>query len=107
MARGKTEKTVKDRVKRLLKKYGATYFMPVQSGYGGTALDFICCLNGRYFEVETKQPGKHPTPRQVLRMDEIKAAGGAVFVVGEYFSKGAKKFSGEEVLETWLLLAQR
>lgn len=106
MARGTSEKTVKERVKRLLKKYGVTYFMPVQSGYGGTALDFICCIKGRYFEVETKAPGKHPTARQLLRMDEVKDAGGAVFVVGEEYDGIDKNFSGEEVLETWLGLAQ-
>ena len=77
------EERVKNHVKKLLKKYAAHYFMPVQSGYGGQSLDFLCCHKGRFFAVETKAPGKHLTPRQDLIRDEIQTAGGTVFVIGE------------------------
>lgn len=105
------EKRVKDRVKKLLDEYNCYRFMPVQSGYGGVALDFICCHHGRFFSVETKAPGKHLSARQELIMDTINDAGGAVFVIGEaaiYKDKEHKKletFSGMGALEAWLLLA--
>ena len=93
-------------MKRALNRYNVAYFMPVQTGYGSTALDFIVCVNGKYVEIETKQPGKHPTPRQELRMDEIIEAGGAVFVVGEEYDEDTKMFSGEAELNAWLKHAQ-
>lgn len=75
------EAKVKDKVKKLLKAHGAYYHMPVMNGMGAPTLDFICCHNGRFFAVETKAPGKKPTPRQEQTMTEISFAGGYVFVV--------------------------
>lgn len=114
------EERVKKRVKKMLTEYGASYFMPVQSGYGSSSLDFLCCHKGRFFAVETKAPGKHMTSRQELIRDEIEAAGGVVFVIGEKYIPGdhtmsvshlgkkdiKDKFSGEEALEGWLLLGR-
>ncbi len=109
------EERVKKRVKKLFQTYEVSYFMPVQSGYGSSSLDFLACHKGRFLAVETKAPGKHLTQRQELIRDEIEAAGGTVFVVGESFIPGDReiyngkkpindKFSGEEALEGWLLL---
>ena len=111
------EERVKEHVKRLLKKYAAHFFMPVQSGYGGQSLGFLCCHKSRFFAVETKAPGKHMTARQVLVREDIQAAGGVVFVIGEIFIPGEhviyqstpepvlkNTFSGMEELEGWLLL---
>jgi penicillin-binding protein-related factor A (putative recombinase) len=88
------EGKVKKQVKALLKQYGAYYHMPVQTGYGAPTLDFIGCYRGRYFGIETKAPGKKPTPRQELTMAMINEAGGAVFVID----------SEPDELEAWLLL---
>ncbi|HDZ37660.1 MAG TPA: hypothetical protein ENH62_05140 [Marinobacter sp.] len=110
------ESFVKMRVKKVLAKYGAYHFMPVQSGYGAAGLDFYCCHKGRFFSVETKRPGKHLTPRQELIKEAIEKAGGVVFVIGEAAvyeavedknGLGIRKldtFSGMEMLEGWLLL---
>ena len=111
------EERVKSHVKKLLKKYAAYYFMPVQSGYGGQSLDFLCSHKSRFFAIETKAPGHHLTPRQELIRTEIEAGGGVVFVIGEFFELGdhhfdqtkikpklKKHFSGMEELEGWLLL---
>lgn len=91
-----TEKIVKSHVKTMLKKHDAYYFMPVQSGYGAPGLDFHGCHKGRAFAIETKKPGKKPTPRQKLTMMEMEEAGMKVFVI-----------AGSTVefieLETWLL----
>lgn len=55
--------------------------MPVVNGYGQPTLDYVGCINGWFFSVETKAPGKHPTPRQRQTMERMRAAGGAVFVI--------------------------
>lgn len=74
------EGKVKDKVKRLLKKYGCYYFMPVQTGYGASTLDILACAGGVFLSIETKAPGKKPTPRQELCIADIRLAGGVVFV---------------------------
>lgn len=98
------EKLVKDRVKKLLKEYRCYVFMPVQSGYGSATLDFLGTHRGRFFAVETKAPGRKLSPRQELIADMIRAAGGAVFIIGEEYYEELNTFSGMELLEAWLLL---
>ena len=115
------EGKVKDRVKRILKKHGCYQFWPVQTGYGAPTLDCLGCHNGFFFGIETKAPGKHPTPRQMLTIDDMTAAHGKVFVIGEY-KRGDKvkvghgyppyekeiivqeEYSGLGELEAWLLM---
>lgn len=75
------EGRVKLRVSALLRSYGVYYCMPVQAGYGRPLLDYYGCLNGLFFAVETKAQGKKPTPRQEVTMQDIRRAGGTVFVV--------------------------
>jgi hypothetical protein len=75
------EGKVKDKVKKMLKAYGAYYHCPVQNGMGEPTLDFICCHNGRFFAIETKAPGGKPTKRQEVTMYNIAFAGGFVFVI--------------------------
>ena len=100
------EKTVKNKVGKLLKKYECYWFMPVQSGYGSATLDYLGTHKGRFFAIETKAPGKSPTARQELTMALINAAGGAVFVIGEAYNQTTKAFSGMNELESWLLLGR-
>jgi hypothetical protein len=57
--------------------------MPVQSGYGTPALDYLCCVHGRFIAIETKVKGKHLTPRQEATRAAIEAAGGTVLVVDD------------------------
>ena len=75
------EGRVKEKVKRLLKKYNAYYFMPVQTGMGSRSLDFLCCYCGRFFAIETKAEGKEPTPLQEHTIREIEKAGGFCFII--------------------------
>jgi hypothetical protein len=75
------EGKVKDRIRSLLKQYGAYWHMPVQNGLGKPALDFHVCHRGRYGGVEAKAPGKKPTPRQLETAKDIEAAGGVVFFI--------------------------
>lgn len=77
------EGKVKERVKKLLRRFDIYWHMPVQNGMGSPSLDFICCVRGYYLAIETKAPGKKPTPRQELTMEAITKAGGFVFVVSD------------------------
>jgi hypothetical protein len=100
------EKQVKERVKKILKQYSAWWHMPVQTGYGSPGLDFHCCHQGRFIGIETKRPGKHPTPRQDLIIENIQEAGGATLVIGENYYPELDKFSGESELIVWLSLGR-
>lgn len=75
------EGKVKAKVKELLKRFGVYWHCPVQNGMGAPSLDFVCCVKGKFFAVETKAPGKKPTPRQETTIAEIQRAGGYVFVI--------------------------
>jgi hypothetical protein len=109
------EGKVKDKVKRLLKKYGCYQFWPVQTGYGAPTLDCLACCKGHFIGIETKAPGKRPTPRQRLTMEDMREADATVIVVGE-FKKGQEiggkgtgifceeEYSGLGELEAWLLM---
>lgn len=77
------EGKVKEKIKKLLKEYGAYYHMPVQNGMGAPSLDLICCIKGKYFAIETKAGNKQPTPRQEETIKQIQRAGGKCFVVNE------------------------
>lgn len=73
---------MKQRVKDILGKYpGLYYYMPVQTGFGQTSLDFIGCYAGRFFAVETKRAGKKPTLRQLATIERLKESGAQTFVI--------------------------
>lgn len=77
------EGRVKAKVKKALEQLGESCwrFMPVQSGYGAPALDFLCAIRGKFVAIETKAPGKALTPLQEITKANIEAAGGIVLVV--------------------------
>lgn len=75
------EGKVKDAVKAACKKLGIYYHMPVQNGMGKPTLDFILCADGMFIGIETKAPGKQPTPRQELTMSEMRKSGGCTMVI--------------------------
>lgn len=76
------EGRVKGQIDRALKTLPRCYrFKPVQSGLGTKTLDYLLCVNGRFVAIEAKAPGKNYTPLQWQHKEEIKAAGGTVFLV--------------------------
>lgn len=75
------EGKVKEQVKKLLRKHGVYWHCPVQNGMGSPSLDFICCAWGHYLAIETKAPGKEPTPRQWNTIEAIEKSGGTVIVI--------------------------
>ncbi|NJN00178.1 MAG: hypothetical protein HC793_00375 [Aquincola sp.] len=102
------EGKVKAAVKKLLKSVPGVYsHWPVQTGYGAPTLDCTGAIrSGLYgyvgvaFAIETKAPGKKATPRQLLTVSQLEAAGVAVFLIGERVEDG--EYSGMAALERWL-----
>jgi hypothetical protein len=91
------EGRVKDRVKRILAQHKPQLYAhwPVQIGYGAPTLDCIGWIFGQAFAIETKTPGKKPTPRQIQTMREMKMGGAKIFLIdGEKFPY--------QSLEVWL-----
>lgn len=93
------EGKVKAEVKKILESFGDRIdgFWPVPSGYGESHLDYVGCANGRFFSIETKAPGKKPTPLQKERQRRVEKAGGKVFIID-----GTDKTTTYNELWTWL-----
>lgn len=78
------ERTVKDRIKKILKRHHCWYTMPFQSGYSQTGVpDFIICHRGRFIAVEAKAGNNRPTALQVAQMDAIDFSQGLALVINE------------------------
>ena len=75
------EGRVKAKIKRILNRADAYYFMPVQTGYGLPTLDFLCFHRGRGLAIEAKAPGKKPTKRQEAIIHDIQLSGAKVLVI--------------------------
>jgi len=78
------EAKVKDKVVKILNKYGVYHFFPATHGYGRSGVpDIICCFKGRFFAIECKAGNNNPTALQVREMNRIITAGGIAVVVNE------------------------
>lgn len=87
------EGKVKAKVSKILRDTPHMYYhMPVPGGFGGTTLDYIGCHSGVFFAIETKKPGGKPTDRQNMIIEQMRRAGGKVFVID----------GDTEELEAWL-----
>lgn len=75
------EAKVKKAISKLLSRHKVYFYMPVPYGYGPISLDYLCCVNGRFFAVEAKAPGKKPTVLQDNTIERMRAVGGVVFVI--------------------------
>ena len=78
------EAKLKEKIKAFLKAEGAYYFMPVQMGYGAPSVDFLACYRGKFIGIETKAPGKKPTPRQTLTMQAMAEADATLWWGDDY-----------------------
>lgn len=98
------ENIVKNNVKKVLDKFKSQIdgFWPVPSGYGESHLDYVGCIDGQFFAIETKAPGKKPTPRQLERIRRVELAGGMVFVID-----GTANTTTYDELEAALMLMAR
>ena len=78
------ETKVKDKIKTILKELKCYYFMPSANGYGRSGIpDFIGCLNGAFFAIETKAGKGTTTALQDREIQRIKDAGGIALVINE------------------------
>lgn len=76
------EGRIKAAVKRVLERYKPMdSYWPVPGGLGASHLDWIGCYYGKYLSIETKAPGKKPTPRQNARIESVQRAGGIAMVI--------------------------
>jgi hypothetical protein len=50
-------------------------------GLGIATVDVLICINGKFGAIECKRPGEKPTARQKFTIEEIKKAGGTVFII--------------------------
>lgn len=78
------EKTIKDRIRKLLDRMGIWYFMPVAGPFAVHGIpDFICCWDGKFLAIEAKAPGKLATltVHQKRKIEEIQSANGIAVVV--------------------------
>jgi hypothetical protein len=79
--------TPESKTKRLisaaLRRHGdqVFYHMPVPSGYGGPALDYLGVCRGAAFAIEAKALGMKPTLRQQGTIAALERAGARVFVI--------------------------
>lgn len=88
------ESKVKNKVKALLKARQIYYFMPATWGYGRSGVpDFVGCVDGHFFTIETKAGKSQPTALQMREMRTIEESGGTTFVINE---------SNLDTLEAWL-----
>ena len=78
------ESKVKDKVKKILKEYGAYYAMPVASGYGHAGIpDILACYKGQFLGIECKANGGKPTTLQLSNLKQIHDAGGVSMIIDE------------------------
>lgn len=78
------EGKVKKSVRQVLDGLGAYYVMPVLGGYGRQgAPDFLVCLEGKFFGIETKAGKGKLTLLQEMNLKKIITCGGVALVVRE------------------------
>lgn len=78
------EGKVKKKVREILDKKGAYYFMPATGGFGRSGVpDFVGCINGVFFGIECKAGKGIPTALQEREIRNIINAGGYAWVVNE------------------------
>ena len=78
------EAKVKKKVKQILDKHGAYYFMPIGGPYAVQGVpDIICCIKGRFVGIECKANGNKPTALQEREITKIREAWGVALVIDE------------------------
>ena len=97
------EGRVKARTRKVLEELECWYFMPPANGYGRVGIpDFIGCLNGVFFAIETKAGNNKPTALQLREIDRIKAAGGYAIVVNEENVDDLKTLLLKQMRKEWI-----
>lgn len=67
----------KAEIRRYLNSIGAYHVVTHMTGFGaGGTPDIIACIAGLMWGIEVKREGRSPTPRQLMRIQDIQKAGG-------------------------------
>lgn len=77
-----SEKSYENKIKRYLKERGC-YRVKYHGNYyseNGTP-DILACVNGYFLAIEVKAQDGHPTELQLVKIANIRKAGGFAFVV--------------------------
>ena len=95
----RSEKQVKDEVKRILTKHKWFFWMPPANAFGRTGIsDFNCLRDGIFIAIETKFGKNTPTPMQKGFCQSVLHEGGFAFVVSdeniEWFRTWCERFDG-------------
>ena len=99
------EGKIKTQVKRLLDKHGHFNFSPVMGTGKAGIPDIVVCTCSRFIGIEVKATAKNkPTKLQVRRAQEIRAAGGTVFLVHAENLAVFEEFTADPVLVDMTLL---
>ena len=78
------EKTVKNKVVKLLKDHGAYYFFPASYGMGRSGVpDVVCCSHGKFIGIECKAGDNKATALQLKELAAIREAEGVTFIINE------------------------
>lgn len=77
------EKEIVSAILRYLRSLTACFCWKEHGGMYGTAgvPDIICCIGGRFFAFEVKQPKGRLTELQRITLSKIRAAGGVAAMV--------------------------
>lgn len=78
------EEHVKSDVKELFHKHDVWFFMPIGGAFATIGIpDFIACVDGQLWGIETKFGSNKPTALQSRQLEQIRQAGGRAFVITE------------------------
>lgn len=93
----KKEADVKEYVKSVLRSYTPCWwFMPPANGYGKSGVpDFVGCINGKFFAIETKFGSNKPTAMQWREIMNIDKASGRTWIINDKnYTEWASDFAG-------------
>jgi hypothetical protein len=91
------ESKVKAKVKAMLAKHRAYFFMPATHGYGSSGVpDIVVCMHGRFIGIECKANGGEPTALQMKNLMSIVENKGISLIIDE---TGLGLF--DLILQTW------
>lgn len=77
-----SEKTFENKIKRYLKEKGCYYVKYFGCGYSTSGTpDILTCVNGYFLAIEVKAQNGKPSELQLVKIDDIRKAGGFGFVI--------------------------
>lgn len=96
------EKQFETKVKHFLKEQNAFFVKYFANAFTQKGIpDILACVNGYFVGVETKADDGHPSEIQLVRIDQIREAGGFAFVLYPSAFESFKSFINDLEHETF------